>query len=381
MVTEFHKFYKDKRFYIPILVLLCFELILQTGVYKPYLKKNSYAANINRITDHVIAQKKHHDPDILILGTSVAYQGLSPRILQEKLTPLGLKIQSIAIPGSELIVQDLATQKVLRELQKVKLLIYVGEITMPWVAQENLGLPTLAMIGEFEKSIFWNLPKEYNYNVLFEDYVYLFSKSIAYRRDFRDFFTDPAKRFKHISRSKKHPNLNFYDFENNHTEKMSSYKITSLEDCIEKTKEWYSPPYPENSNEDHKKAIFDTCDLASKTTTEAQRTSKTKLYFERLSKLYKHYQNKNIKILNIFAPYSYTMKHLGGKQRLQVWQEELEKILGQENVHIADFQDIFQNEDSNEYCYDTIHLNKQGMERFSNVLGNYLLNYLKKNPL
>ncbi len=379
MKQEFHKFYKDKRFYVPILILFCFELILQTGIVKPFLKKNSYAANVNRIINHVLEKQKEHDPNVLILGTSVAYQGLSPRILQDYLNPLNLKIQSIAIPGSELIVQDLASEKVLRSFKQVKTLIYVAEITMPWVAQSNLGLPTLAMIGEFDKKVFYKLPIEYEYNILMEDWAYLFIKSIAYRRDFRDFLLDPGKRIKHISRSLKNPNINFYDFENDHTEKMSSYAIETLSDCIEKTRAWNLPPYPNNSNEDHKKAIFDTCDLASKITIETNQNKETELYFRRLSKVFHHYRSRKINILVVFAPYSHVMRHLGGKSRMQVWQDNLENLLGKEQAHIVDFQNLFDREDSNEYCYDTIHLNKLGMERFSQALGEYLQEYLKIN--
>ena len=156
-MIEFNKFYKDKRFYILILVIFLFELCLQTGIYKPLLKKRSYAANVNLITDHIIDKKEEHDPDILIIGTSVAYQGLSLPILQNKIQDTGYKIQSVAIPGSELIVQSLAVEKVLREFKNVKLVIYVGEITMPWVSKTDLTLPTLAMIGEFDKTDF--LPK------------------------------------------------------------------------------------------------------------------------------------------------------------------------------------------------------------------------------
>jgi hypothetical protein len=166
-MTEFNKFYKDKRFYFPILAFLLFELILETGIYTSLLKKNSYAANINRITNHVISKKQIHDPDILILGTSVAYQGLSTRILQEKINATGLKIQSIAIPGSELIVQHLVSEKLLKEFPNVKLLIYVGEVTMPWVSQTGLGLPTLAMISEFSRVDVVPLLNEFEYTSKF----------------------------------------------------------------------------------------------------------------------------------------------------------------------------------------------------------------------
>jgi hypothetical protein len=45
----------------------------------------------------------------------------------------------------------LVSEKILKEFPNVKLLIYVGEVTMPWVSQTGLGLPTLAMISEFSR--------------------------------------------------------------------------------------------------------------------------------------------------------------------------------------------------------------------------------------
>ncbi|MCE9499986.1 MAG: SGNH/GDSL hydrolase family protein, partial [Leptospira sp.] len=197
-MTEFNKFYKDKRFYIPVIVILVFELLLQLGVYTPFLKKNSYASNVNRITNHVLSKQPELDPDILILGTSVAYQGLSVRILNEKLKSTGLKVQSIAIPGSELIVQDMAVEKVLPKFKNVKLVIHVGEITMPWVSQTELNLPTLAMIAEFNRIEAVRKSFENEYNIRGEDIFYILFRSIAYRRDMREFFLDPGKRIKYL---------------------------------------------------------------------------------------------------------------------------------------------------------------------------------------
>lgn len=379
-MKEYIKFITDKRFLIPLGILVVLEIFLQTGVFRPYLKKNSYASNINRITDHILSHKEDHNPDILILGTSVAYQGLSPRILQDKLNGAGLKIQSAAVPGSELIVQELVSEKILRKFDKVKLLVYVAETTMPWGSQRELGLPTLAMVGEFDKTDFFPKVKNYGYNVKYDDWVYLMFKSVAYRRDISDLLTDPGKRMKQISKLLKNPNTNFYDFENDHYEKVSSYPAETLEECIKKTENFGSPPYPDNSNPDHKKAVLETCALAKFTrdliANPAQKTQAEKnirLYFERFKNVYEHYKKRNIKFLIVFAPYSHLMKDLGGEDKVNVWRQNLEGIIGKENLWIADMQDTFDGKDSNDYCYDTIHLNHQGMELFSEKLGNYLL--------
>ncbi len=50
-------FIKDKRFYIPALFILLFELILQTGIYSHILKKNSYASTAFQVTEHAINSK------------------------------------------------------------------------------------------------------------------------------------------------------------------------------------------------------------------------------------------------------------------------------------------------------------------------------------
>ncbi len=409
-MTEFNKFYKDKRFYIPILVLIGFELLFQllAGFYKPYLKKKSYAANVNQIIGHVVEKKQEHDPDILLIGTSVAYQGLSLPILQEKIKGTGLKIQSVAIPGSELIVQSLAIEKALQEFQNVKLVIYVGEITMPWVSKTDLTLPTLAMINEFDKASAlkkvsdfkydaskidfhinfnwkdrkdWNFYIGYLYN--YDDWAYLFFKSIAYRRDLKDFIVDPGKRLKYISRKNANPNLNFYEYENDRAEKMSDYNITNLENCLKKTHPTDNfDPIPTTSNPDHKRAIFDTCYVGKYSTNIQARTKETDIYFKRLSYIYSHIREKNIKIINIFAPYSNIIDNqLGGAGRVQVWKEELEK-LNPPNPVLVDFRNVFDGKNSDEYCYDVIHLNHNGAVLFSEALGDYLknnLNELMKN--
>ncbi|MCG6162253.1 SGNH/GDSL hydrolase family protein, partial [Leptospira bandrabouensis] len=152
-MKEYLAFIKDSKFWIPVLILVFLETGMQFGCYRPFLKKNSYAANVSRITNHVLEKQNTFDPDVLVVGTSVAYQGLSIPILNKELAPLGKKIQSIAIPGTELIVQDLAVLKTLPHFKKVKTVVHVFEITTPWVGQKILNLHTLAMIYEFDRQV------------------------------------------------------------------------------------------------------------------------------------------------------------------------------------------------------------------------------------
>ena len=42
---------------------------------------------------------------------------------------------------------------------------------------------------------------------------------------------------------------------------------------------------------------------------------------------------------------------------------------------------IINKDDSNKYCYDTIHLNKDGMEKFSIALGDYLFTQITEGKV
>jgi hypothetical protein len=365
-------FYKDKRFYIPILFFVFLEVVFQLGFYTLFLKKNSYAANVSRITNHVLEKQKEFDPNVLIVGTSVAYQGLSVNYLNSALSEKGYKVQSIAIPGSELIVQELALEKVLQKFKNVKMVVHVVEVTMPWVQQKTLSLPTLAMTSEFNRFQAVKKLYDFQYDVKIDDLSYTLVRSFAYRRDLREFLLAPNERLKHLIRSLRKPNLKIADHENTQKEKVSSYLMSNLDECINKTDVVSNKdPIPNGSNFFHKKAVWDTCYLAKNTTTETKKTESTDLYFYRLSILYKLLKEKNIKVINVFAPYSSLISVLGGNERMQLWEQELKKINGQDHI-IVDMQNILEASKNGDYCYDLIHLNYFGMIEFSKALSEFL---------
>ncbi|EMY03860.1 hypothetical protein LEP1GSC029_0297 [Leptospira interrogans str. 2002000626] len=309
-MKEYIAFIKDSKFWIPVLILVGLEIVMQFGCYRPFLKKNSYAANVSRITDHVLEKQKEFDPDVLVVGTSVAYQGLSIPILNQELSSLGKKVQSIAIPGTELIVQDLAILKTLPHFKNVKTVIHVFEITTPWVGQKILNLPTLAMISEFNRLEVYPRIYDFGYQVNVNDLIYITLKSIAYRRDVQDLILSPSKRIKDIGKRFKIENPNPWDYENSYLERISMYPIQDISDCIEKTNPANGQPIPKGSDRFHKKAIFDTCIIANHIVTHAEEDKVTKQYFDRLKILHDEIRRigkengQDIQIIGVVAPYS-----------------------------------------------------------------------------
>jgi len=372
-LKELKAFLLDKRLLLALGVILFVEILFQSGVYKPLLKKNSYAANINRVTEHVLNNRKTLDPDILIVGTSVAFEGLSVRILNEQLQDKGWKVQSIAIRGSELVVQHRILEKYLDEFKNVKYVLHILEPGMAWVDRTETIDPTLAMLSELGNFRAISLIKEFEYTPDRSSYLYLALKTVTYRKDLGDLFINFNERMKAISRRNKSPNLNPWDYENETIESLGPYQIENIEDCLTKTNPGSKFPLPKESNADHKRMIFETCTVANSVPKSSKETENTERYFRRLQKMYELIGKRNIHIIDIFAPYSNAIRTFNDSDRTAVWEKGLGFALAPyQKLDQIDMQDSLGKGDNGKYCFDLIHLNRSGMENFSLALSKEL---------
>lgn len=370
-MKEYILFLKDKSVVSAIIIILLIEASMQFGCYNKLLKKSSYASNVNRITDHVLSKKNELDPDILIMGTSLAYEGISLKQLNEKLKPLHLKAQSIAIPGAELLVQQLAVEKVLTEFKNVKYIIHVNEAEMPWTVGTILSTPTLAMASEFNRIREVEKIKEDEYTISMQEYFYIVLKLWAYRHDLADFILNPEKRIKDISRARTIYEENLYAYENKNQESLELYAFHDLDSAIELTKN--NAPIANGSNQYHKDAIYKTCKLAKETNVTLDETPSTLLFKKRLTNFYSVLRKKNIKIINVFPPLSIYLGHFQHKKRIEFWKEKYKIILG---TGILDLTDCIPKENNASYYYDIVHANQKGMKIFTDTLGESFIHYL-----
>lgn len=372
-MKEYFLFLKDKSILSAIAITLLVEISLQAGCYKNLLKKNSYASNVNRITDHALEKKSEIDPDILIVGTSLAYEGLSTQTLNEQLKPLGLKAQSIAIPGAELIVQGLALEKVLDKFKRVKYIIHVNEIEMPWTLGIVFSQATLSMASELNRKRAVEKFYQDEYSIGLQELSYIILRLWAYRKDIGEFLLNPEKRIKDIGKSKKAQKENLYAYENNYLESLSPYQFKTIPECLAITKD--NSQIPIGSNPFHREAIFKTCKLASESVLSLEESESTRLYHRRLSNFYQLLQEKNIKVINVFPPISDYLGNFQYAARVLFWKDKYKDVLGEK---IFDLTEAIPKEDNASYFYDIVHLNKKGMEVFTNKLGASLYSYLEE---
>ncbi len=361
------QFFKDKSILSAILILLSLEIMMQFGCYKPFLKKSSYAQTVNHITDTAVGSLKTLNPNILIIGTSIAYEGISVELLNELMKSNQLIAQSVAVPGSELIVQDLAIKKILANENSIHTIVHINDLLFPWVDRASLVDSTLSMVGEFNRADAVQDILNDGYRTTWEDYSFLFIKFIAYRRDMGDLFLSPGKRIKDFGREFKRTSGLVYPYDNIYPESMSSYKISSLEDCANKTSA--GSIIPESSNPHHKDALFRTCNLALGSKLSFEKNQFTDLYGKRLSNLYQYIRSKNIKIINVYPPVPSLLDNNNYSLRIGFWEKEYANILSDNRI---DLSESIPTESNTDYYYDMVHLNKKGKEIFTNHLAEKL---------
>ncbi|MBE7411507.1 MAG: hypothetical protein L6Q54_08900 [Leptospiraceae bacterium] len=367
-MKEYVIFLKEKPVLIFLGFILGFEIFLQSGIYTSILKPNSYASNINRITENVISHKDKLNPDILVVGTSLAQEGILLSDFNESLNPIHKKVSSIAIPGSETLAQNLALEKVLKNLEKVKLIVHVVELERPWADEKWLESVNFPMIAEFHKKNAYSLMKKYEYDFSYKDIFFLLLKSIAYRQDLRDFFLNPPKRFKNISRLNQKQKDSLFFYENGYTESVSMYKLESLDDCMIKMANSDLPPV--GSTVFHKKAILDTCSLMKSSKVTNRETETSQMYFKRLKLFYDFIKNHRIQIVSVLPPTNRLAVFPGEEERIRLWKNHLKEIGVDE---IFEFQNIFSYNEGEKYFYDLFHLNREGAKIFTEALSKSIL--------
>lgn len=366
LVTEF---FSDKSILSALIILFSLEILMQFGCYKPFLKKNSYARTVHHVMDTNIVSLNTLNPNTLIIGTSIAYEGVSLEILNEELKSKQIIVQSIAIPGSELIVQDLVLKKLFSKENSIHTIIHINDLQVPWIDRTELIDSTLAMITELNTKDAIHKISEDKYNTSWKDYLQLYFKFVSYRKDIGDLILHPDKRIKEMGKEMKARNgFYFYSYDNKYEESLSLYNISSLEDCQKKTNP--ASPIPVGSDQFHRDAMFRTCTLAQDSSLTLSKNKHTELYKLRLKNLYQTIHSQKIKIINIYPPVPELMEGEKYMKRIDFWEKEYADILSQNRV---DLSKSIPEQNNTDYYYDMVHLNRKGKELFTKQLAKKLL--------
>lgn len=371
----------DARFYIPFGLVVFLEVITQSGLYKHVLQPSSYADNVNRIVQTI--NESPLEANTLILGTSVAYQGINPPLLNQTLSGSGLIVQSGACEGALLETQHLIYKSVKGRFKNLKYVVHVAEVTFPWTARPTIDEANRGMVAQFPRSVYIPLLRDYEFQIRPTDYTFFLFGTITYQRDFRDFVLDPLDRIKGLGRKRKKAQSDFV-YVNSIPYGMDVYPAKDLQECIE-VASLRKGPIPEVNAEGvritdrhHREAVLRTCEVGKRDPFSAPGGRVwNELFFHRLKRFYGEIQADGVQIITVFAPYSDLVSHLNADARRETWEKELSTY---QNIPLIDLRRSLDKPEQRKFFYDTIHLNKNGANAFTEVLAKELRKFGRLEP-
>lgn len=354
---------KDSRIWIPLLFLLGFELFMQSGLYTKLMQPRSYADNVSRI---IRLTGQNRDPNVLILGTSVAYQGIQMPLLNDLLARDGLTIESGACEGAKLETQHLIMRELLKRMPNVKTIVHVVEASHPGTARYHQDLANRSMAAQFNRFEALDVLSRHQLKLEPSDYTFFFIRSLTYQKDLRDFVLDPLDRFKGIGRRRKEE-LPGQRYENRYTYKLSAYGAKSVADCIQKAGTAdIAAMGIDVTDKHHRNAVRLTCQIVLwDPLTGPGNEQWTHLFFERLGVVYREIAERGMRIVVVFSPYSDLLPDLNAEYRMQVWRDGLAAHAPAGSYTTVDMRHVLDGPNNGDYYYDTIHLNKFGADRFT----------------
>ncbi len=359
-MDELKKFLRDWRLLAPLLMLLSLEGVLQSGLYSYLLEPNSYAASVRHIVN--VVRRSPVKPNVLVIGTSVAYQGILLPQLNDRLAPAGLRVQSVACQGCMLETQHRLYRELREEFPELRAVLHFGETALAWKARPSIDVANRSMLAQFGRIETLGLIREQEFPLEPWDYVYFNVRSITYQADMRDFALAPLTRFKSLTRFQRKVRDD-YPYVNEYAYGIDVFGARNLQECVELIPQRKDALIAAGKTDrHHANSTLQTCQIAlyEQGVPDPGAPQWNALFFRRLQRFYQEIDNDGRLIITALPPYSDLVNHLNSDQRMALWREELARLHGQREYYLLDLRSSLDGPENQSYYYDLLHLNAPG---------------------
>jgi len=359
--------FRDARLLVPLLFFLCWEGCLQLDLYSSFLRPRSYAGNVERILRTVKGSSLQ--PDLLILGTSVAYQGVNVELLNQLLDKEGIVVQSAASEGAILVTQHSLYRELAPHLKNLRGIVHITELTFPWTARRLVDPANRSMVAQINRFRAFELFDRHEFRLSPQDRAFLLVRSIAYQQDIRELVSNPLRRLKELGKIREgaHPD---YAYINREPFRLSAYPARDLKECMAVATKGVAEFDQEGrriTDNHHRQAVWRTCEVAVQDPlTQSGYSQWNALFFRQLAQIHHDARDRNHKVFTVLPPYSDLIPGLNADWRLKHWEQGLQEA-GASPV-LIDLRHSLDGPRNRDYYYDTIHLNEEGSIRFTQLL-------------
>ncbi len=367
-MKEFIKYIKDIRFWIPLSLFLLLELFLRSGMYDRWMQPRSAARSVQRILDW--SEKSNDRPEILILGTSVARQGILLGRLNEALRKENISAISAACDGAPLIVQNLLYRRMKNKFPSIKYTIHVSENSFPMTARRPLEKPARAMLSRFSASQVLGLMVEYRISPSLSDFFYFNVRLASYQNDVRDLFLNPGERIRRLNQLSREGPL---QPDNSVNYRLTIYRARDLSECLEVSSH-RMPEFDAKgirvTDEAHREAVNEGCRLYGMlpAADSPDAAARSELFFRQLEIFYREMERDGLHSVTVIPPLSTLFRDENSRKMAELWTRHVSA------GRRIDMRNLFSGEkDPDIYFADTVHLNREGAEKFTHALAENLL--------
>lgn len=375
------KYLKDVRFWIPALLVIGLELFLQTRLYDRFmLEKYSYADSIRRNVE--VIENSTVSPNALILGTSVAYQGLNVAELNTALAAENTEIvaQSAACEGCMLQTQHLLYRVLKERWPAANTIVHVADTTLSSKARYEFDVANGSMMAQFSSGEALDLLELHEFKTGYQEYFFFYIRSITHRSDLREFVLNPFRRIRTIG-ERARETLPEYTHINDNRYSYGAFSARGdLAACTRNAASGVDDdgrPVPEHKDGEeyqpalhrtdrhHRNAVQVTCGIAfhEKNFEPLGEAQWRELYFRRVQKLYDEIYADGRRVITIIPPYSDLIQHANTDERIARWRKNLARINAGREYAFVDMRrslNSFDSPEGRKYFYDVLHLNSEG---------------------
>lgn len=378
----------DWRLIVPALFLVLLEAFLETGIYGAFmLEKHSYASNIRKNVS--IIEDSSIQANALILGTSVAYQGLDVPLLNAELErrQTGIVTQSAACEGCMLQTQHMLYRMLKDRWPNMNTVIHIADTTLSSKARYEYDVANGSMMAQFDRGTALDLLKLHEFKLGYHEYLYFYLRLATYQQDLRAFVLDPLRRIRTIGerlraphREYTHTNDNLYSYgafsASGNLRACANNAGAGVDDSGQPVPEKQDgeefDPRVHKTDRHHRNAVHVTCHIADleKNRVPAGENQWRDLYFRRLEKMYAEIYADGRRVVTIIPPYSDLILHANTDERIARWRERIAGLAtkhGREYAFIDMRRSIgsFDQPAGRKYFYDVLHLNTTGAKTWT----------------
>lgn len=355
------KFFLDYRFWVPLLLVACFELFFRLGGYDSFVRQDSHAGR-SILVKRALEDLGHDRVSYVTIGDSRADLGINHRKVLDHASQVGETHINLAMPGSHQVTFGVLSDLLHKDLPNLKGAVFFMS------AQHALyrfnGYYELGIVEPFRLSVDYGIvEKDIPFDIHEVKTYGVVSSFFQYKEDVRELILLPWRRVGSIFAKRQWSDV--LAAENTDDFNICAIKTETPESCLEsvgRSLKGASSDLAEDLNR-----VKTTCAQSSQNVPLPDGAQAAQLT-EVVGSLLRSFSFEKKPIVVLVPEHSYLNRYRYSEGTHQWVLSILKPMADNNEIILLDYADRFSGPDECSYFRDLMHLNSAGMAIFTDEL-------------